>query len=152
MGCQTSSASDPAKQPPATAKGGPTDAPIPSSAALSGDGPRALGQQLSGVSGATSPPQPPAPQTAGTVLSPSEAQACADGESVFHDVPEFKLPPQQTQLPPREGRRTIDIVTSALSLWRDRDGDVAHEFWVEDIRSGMLRRVAEKDLVRVAAS
>ncbi|CAK0796295.1 unnamed protein product, partial [Prorocentrum cordatum] len=34
-------------------------------------------------------------------------------------------------------------------LWRDPDGDVAHEFWEEDPRSGDLLRVASARLSRV---
>mmetsp|Transcript_51702 Transcript_51702/g.147393 ORF Transcript_51702/g.147393 Transcript_51702/m.147393 type:complete len:103 (+) Transcript_51702:125-433(+) len=48
----------------------------------------------------------------------------------------------------REEGRSIPV--EQAGLWRDDDGDEAHEFWEED-PSGNLRPVAAADLNRVGA-
>ncbi|CAE8615915.1 unnamed protein product [Polarella glacialis] len=45
--------------------------------------------------------------------------------------------------------RSSPVNAKMVGLWRDPDGDVAHEFWQEDTRSGRLGRVPLQDLVQV---
>uniref|UniRef100_A0A7S0ABZ8 Uncharacterized protein n=1 Tax=Pyrodinium bahamense TaxID=73915 RepID=A0A7S0ABZ8_9DINO len=64
------------------------------------------------------------------------------------------LAPAATEEVPPCLRRGADeaVPIERAGLWRDADGDEAHEFWEEDRRSGDLRPVADSALRRVEAA
>eukprot|EP00929_Paragymnodinium_shiwhaense_P094415 TRINITY_DN54994_c0_g1_i1.p1 TRINITY_DN54994_c0_g1~~TRINITY_DN54994_c0_g1_i1.p1 ORF type:complete len:131 (-),score=19.29 TRINITY_DN54994_c0_g1_i1:83-475(-) len=66
--------------------------------------------------------------------------------------PATEKPRPQTPLLQELGRPHCESYISQLApgLWRDSSGDVAHEFWEEDRRTGELRLVPKEMLTPVS--
>merc|ERR1711924_361747 len=62
---------------------------------------------------------------------------------------QFQAMPLDWRRPLRKSELHWDqrpVFRPAIGLWKDRDGDVAHEFWEEDRRSGKLKRIGLLEL------
>merc|ERR1719343_1427137 len=80
-----------------------------------------------------------------------EADAAAEASPLDGQPPPAGQSQQQQQQQKQQSQqqKSRHIPLEAADLFKDRDGDLAHEFWEEDPKTGKLLQVKTTDLRRV---